>query len=91
MQRKKNFRALKIDLNKLIDLYSQLQLPPTIKKLYLLIIIKFQFVIESDVNTYEIYILRFKKIFLDNSIAIEINFFNFFIRVRKGNKLNKKI
>ena len=91
MQRKKNFRALKIDLNKLIDLYSQLQLPPTIKILYLLIIIKFQFVIESDVNTYEIYILRFKKIFLDNSIAIEINFFNFFIRVRKGNKLNEKI
>ena len=91
MQRKKNLRALKINLNKLIDWCRQLQFPPIVKKLYLLIIIKFQFVIESDVNTYEIYILRFKKIFLDNSIAIEINFFNFFIRVRKGNKLNKII
>ena len=66
-------------------------MPQIVKKLFLLIIIKFQFVIESDVNIYEIYILRFKKIFLDNLIAIEINFFNFFIRVRKGNKLNEKI
>ena len=65
-------------------------MPPIVKKLYLLIIIKFQFVIESDVNIYEIYKLRFKKIFLDNLIAIEINFFNFFIRVRKGNKPMKK-
>ena len=61
-----------------------IQLFPTIKKLYLLIIIKFQFVIESDVNTYEIYILRFKKIFLDNPIAIEINFSIFLFEFEKA-------
>ena len=46
MQRKKNFRAPKLNLNKLIYLYSQIQSAPTEKNLYLLIIIKSQFVIE---------------------------------------------
>ena len=54
MQRKKNFRAPKLNL------------APTEKNLYLLIIIKSQFVIESDANIYEIYILRFKKVFLED-------------------------
>ena len=66
MQRKKNFRAPKLNLNKLIYLYSQIQSAPTEKNLYLLIIIKYQFVIESDANIYEIYILRFKKVFLED-------------------------
>ena len=66
MQRKKNFRAPKLNLNKLIYLYSQIQSAQTEKNLYLLIIIKSQFVIESDANIYEIYILRFKKVFLED-------------------------
>ena len=65
-------------------------MPPIVKKLYLLIIIKFQFVIESDINTYEIYILRFKKIFLDNPIAIEINFSIFLFEFEKAINSMKK-
>ena len=52
MQRKKNFRAPKLNLNKLIYLYSQIQSALTEKNLYLLIINKSQFVIESVANIY---------------------------------------
>ena len=85
MQRKKNFRAPKLNLNKLIYLYSQIQSAPTEKNLYLLIIIKSQFVIESDANIYEIYILRFKKgisrglkkIYIFLKVYSAINFMSF--------------